>query len=569
MSQYINTDDDNFYHFINKKYSRYQIPRRRLSLKQICFPTSYEFQPPQKFLAEFINPKTPYKGILIFHRIGAGKTCTAINIAENFKEKKKIIIVLPAFLKGNFRSELRSLCTGQKYMTNYERKTLEKIQPYSSTYKEIIKKSDAKINEYYTIYSYNKFVQLLKMGLLHLENTLLIIDEVHNIISKSGISYKILYEAIHSAPDDLRVVLMSATPIFDKPMEIALTMNLLLREKQLPIGSEFVRTFIVTKQTKSGIAYGVKNMELFKQYIKGHVSYFRGAPPIAFPEVKFKIVKCQMSEFQKYVYERIIKKEQKGDIKDHLNIDIPNNFFIGTRMVSNIIFPNGKIGKKGYESLENGDFEISRLIKYSPKFVKILEKIRRASGTIFVYSNFKEYGGIYTFTKVLEYYGYKNYEEHGVGRKRYAIWSGDQSSRIKEEIKAIFNRKDNEDGSKIKIICGSPSVREGVSFMRVQQVHIMEPYWNQSRISQVAGRVIRFCSHKDVRPDRRVVKVYLYIAVHPLIKMTIDQKIMQMATKKQMIISQFERALKESAIDCQLFYNANVYPGEEPINCNT
>ncbi|MEM3061959.1 MAG: DEAD/DEAH box helicase family protein [Nitrososphaerota archaeon] len=568
MSHYIHINDDNFYQFINKKFSQYKIPQKKVSLKQICYPTSYEFQIPQKFLAEFINPKTPYRGILIYHRIGAGKTCTAINIAEKFKDKRKIIVVLPAFLRGNFRSELRSLCTGQKYLTDQERELLKKLQPYSSNYKEIIKRSDAKIDEYYTIYSYNKFVQLLKLDILQLKNTLLIIDEVHNMISESGTSYKILYKAIHSAPDDLRLVLMTATPIFDKPMEIALTMNLLLREKQIPVGSEFVRTFIVTKQTKSGIVYRVKNIELFKQYIRGYVSYFRGAPPIAFPEVKFKVIKCQMSEFQRYVYERIIKKERKGDIKDYLNVDIPNNFFIGTRMVSNVIFPNGKIGKKGFESIEDKDFEIPRLIKYSPKFVKILERIRRTNGTVFVYSNFKEYGGIYTFTRVLEHHGYKNYEEYGTGRRRYAIWSGDQSAAIKEEIKEIFNRKDNEDGSNIKIICGSPSVREGVSFMRVQQVHIMEPYWNQSRISQVAGRVIRFCSHKDVKPEKRVVKVYLYIAVHPLIKMSIDQKIMQMAIRKKMINSHFEKALKESAIDCQLFYNANVYPGEEPINCS-
>ena len=85
---YVSVDDDNFYKFINKKYAKYKIPQSQKSLKQICFPKKYEFQIPQKFLAEFINPKTPYKGILIYHRIGAGKTCTAINIAENLKIKK-------------------------------------------------------------------------------------------------------------------------------------------------------------------------------------------------------------------------------------------------------------------------------------------------------------------------------------------------------------------------------------------------------------------------------------------------------------------------------------------------
>ena len=61
-------------------------------MKEICFPKKYTLQLPQKFVAEFINPKTPYKGLLLFHKIGAGKTCGAINIAEKWKNKVGIEI---------------------------------------------------------------------------------------------------------------------------------------------------------------------------------------------------------------------------------------------------------------------------------------------------------------------------------------------------------------------------------------------------------------------------------------------------------------------------------------------
>ena len=54
---------------------------------------------------------------------------------------------------------------------------------------------------------------------------------------------------------------------------------------------------------------------------------------------------------------------------------------------------------------------------------------------------------------------------------------------------------------------GSPSVREGVSFKRVRQVHILEPYWNMSRYEQVIGRAIRFCSHKDLPIEKQVDKL--------------------------------------------------------------
>jgi hypothetical protein len=41
----------------------------------------------QAFLTNFINPDTPYKGLLIFHGVGTGKTCAAITIAEKFKTR--------------------------------------------------------------------------------------------------------------------------------------------------------------------------------------------------------------------------------------------------------------------------------------------------------------------------------------------------------------------------------------------------------------------------------------------------------------------------------------------------
>ena len=55
-----------------------------------------------------------------------------------------------------------------------------------------------------------------------------------------------------------------------------------------------------------------------------------------------------------------------------------------------------------------------------------------------------------------------------------------------------------------------PAIKEGVSLLRVKYVHIIEPYWNLSRLEQVIGRAVRFCSHKDVEEDKRIVKVYIY-----------------------------------------------------------
>lgn len=568
MSTYPDVDDDDFYEKINKKFAKDKIPQKKKSLKEICFPKSYELQIPQKFLADFMNPKTPYKGLLVYHKIGGGKTCVAVNIAEGFKHHKNIVVVLPASLKGNFRSELRTPCAGNNYIKDTERAILKKHSPSDQVFKDIIRRSDERIDKFYTIYSYNKFVDLIQAGKMKLTNTLLIIDEVHNMISETGTYYENIYNAVMSAPKDLRLVLMTATPIFDKPNELALTINLLNKKNQMPTGTEFYDVFLETKYTSRGITYEPKNMDLFKSYIKGYVSYYKGAPSHVFPDTILKIVKCEMSDKQYHLYRKIIAKESKSKKELTITSNISNSFFIGTRMVSNIMYPNEQINEDGYESLRDRDLDTDRIGKYSPKFLKILRKIKSCRGTVFVYSNFKEYGGIKPFIKLLEHHNYKNYEGHGQGRKRFAVWSGDQTLEYKEEIKVVFNKKDNEDGSKIKIIIGSSAIKEGVSLLRVQQVHMMEPYWNWSRMDQIMGRAIRYCSHKDVEEDKRIVRVYIYLSVHPALKMSIDEKIMQIAIQKKKISLSFERALKEAAIDCELFYNAN-NDGESNLVCDT
>ena len=56
----------------------------------------------QELVRRYINSHTPYRGLLLYHGLGSGKTCSSIAIAENMKEYKKIIVMCPASLKTNF-----------------------------------------------------------------------------------------------------------------------------------------------------------------------------------------------------------------------------------------------------------------------------------------------------------------------------------------------------------------------------------------------------------------------------------------------------------------------------------
>lgn len=542
---------------ITKKYKKYKIRPTKETIDDFCAPKQFKLQPQQAFLADYFSSKDAPPGMLVYHQIGAGKTCATISVAEKLKNKLKIIVVVPAALIGNFMDELRSPCPGYDYITQTEQKNLLKLKINDPEYTQIIKKTEERIKKFYTIYSYHKFVELAQNNKIKLKDTLLIIDEVQNMVSLTGTFYKTLKKLIDNSDNSLKILILSATPMFDRPNEIGLTLNLLKPKVEFPIGVDFNQEFL----SGNGLNYKTINMKKFIKLSKGLVSYYRGAPPYTYPEQIFKVVKCQMSDFQFKSYLSALSSEGdyiKGAFKNVDILNLPPNFFLGTRMVSNISFPNKSIGELGFASFKNDHLMMQNINKYAIKFVKILKKIKKSTGPTFIYSNFKDFGGLRSFIKFIEYHGFKNYKTHGEGLNRYSVWSGDEPHRMKEEIKQIYNQKENKDGSRIKIMLGSPSVKEGVSFKRVRQVHILEPYWNMSRILQIIGRAIRFCSHSDIPKNDRNVEVYLYLATRNG-EETIDQYIWSLAKEKDKIIQSFETVLKEVAIDCELFYNRNVY----------
>ena len=559
--------DPKFNKNISKKMRKYKINKERYSLNKLCKNKSFKLQISQRFVADFISPKTKYKGLLIYHGIGSGKTCASINILEQWKKKKKILVVLPASLISSYYEQLRSQCTKNEYISNKERSLLEKYDPRDEEYQEIITKVNKKINKYYTILSYNKFVTAIDKRKIKLTNHIIVIDEIQNIISETGKYYKKISKFILKSPSNTRIVLLSATPIFNKPYEIALTLNLLKIPRPFPKSIEFNKMFLTMKKNKSGICkYTAKNLIEFKKLIKGYISFYAGAPLVAFPNTIIKYVRCEMSEYQFKSYETVASQEgpfRTGDI-----LKMPTDFYMGSRILSNVAFPKRLIGEEGYDELSDKHMMLQYLKKYSCKFYKILKTIKKSEGPVFIYSNFKEYGGLKTLIKILEFHNYKNFIEEGCGKKRFAVWSSDLSNNKKDIIKCIFNKPENEDGSKIQIILGSPSIKEGVSLLRVRQVHILEPYWNFARLKQIIGRAVRFCSHKDLPRDERLVEIYIYIASHPDVDMSIDKYILSLAREKESIISEFENAIKESAVDCRLFYNANIKYQDYKMVCD-
>ena len=67
------------------------------------------FHPQQRLVSEYINPHTPYRGLLCYHGLGSGKTIAMIGVLAKFLQfepTRTILVVAPPKLRQNFRDDL-------------------------------------------------------------------------------------------------------------------------------------------------------------------------------------------------------------------------------------------------------------------------------------------------------------------------------------------------------------------------------------------------------------------------------------------------------------------------------
>ena len=178
-----------------------------------------------------------------------------------------------------------------------------------------------------------------------------------------------------------------------------------------------------------------------------------------------------------------------------------------------------------------------------------------------VYSNFIKYC-LELIADYLKSKGWNDYIKDGSKKnKTFVLWDSSLPDKDKSRVKNALNSIDNMDGSKIKVILGSPSIKEGISFKHVQHMHQIDPVWNSSAKDQIEGRCIRYKSHEDIplghKTLERNVTIWNYIATARPdgdVEQTCDQKIYdEIIPEKRFIISKIESALKKVAFDYFLF----------------
>jgi hypothetical protein len=562
---------------IYKNFKKYVQQKDERSMDDICISPNSEFQlqAQQKFLSEYMVAYPNWQKLLLFHGIGSGKTCTAITMAEEYLKtypNNKINVVLPARLKTNFFDELISPCGFDKYISKDDFIKFNMSSTSIKIKKQIKLKFMKAIESKYNIMSFEK----LKLTALKHSNdilswintftkdSMLIVDEVHNLIAStydekrfndilstgkiSGrakgmntILFKLITTNAHLSS---KMIFLTATPIFDNIVQLKELVKIMTPEA------------IINK--------GARISDII-DFLRGKVSYFPGTSINAYPSTEYNIHNVVISKTQDIVTRKIIDEssDEKNEEKEA--------FMAKQRQASITCLPGNKTVKGNINQV------LSNISEYSPKIEAMMKVINSSPGKHIIYSNFVQ-TGIDVIEQSLLKEGWKNIKDVVKDEdmwikykgKVFATWSGNTKDVDKSMIKSIANKKENIFGDKIRVILGSPSVKEGVSFKHIQHLHLLDPVWNQSAKTQIEGRAIRFCSHVDInekinKPLKRKVIVDIYKLIprpKGLVKETCDQKIYDdIIPRKQKLIKAGEIALRKVAIDNYLF--RNLYVGKE------
>ena len=281
----------------------------------ILSKAEYELLPQQAFVRNFMSFQTPYNSLLLFHGLGSGKTCSAIGVCEEMRDylkqmgiSKQIIIVASPNVQDNFRlqlfderklKEVDGIWTTKGCLGN---KLLKEINPTGMKglpRDKVIQQVKNLINMSYYFVGYLQFSNdiVRKSGnpelsteskIRNLQNeysdSLIVIDEVHNIrISDDNENKSVAKNLMYlvSVVNNLRLLLLSATPMFNNYKEIVWLLNLMNMNDKRGIIS--VSDIFDKNGNFKPEVNGISGKDMLIRKATGYISYVRGENPYTFP----------------------------------------------------------------------------------------------------------------------------------------------------------------------------------------------------------------------------------------------------------------------------------------------
>ena len=634
--------------WIMKNFKKYVLPEIIRSADEDPCNEEFinDFTLYQKFVGSYLDYRSPFKDLLVYHGVGSGKTATLINVYNtlyNYTPKWNIFLLIPAALRNDpWLKDIKVWLQKE----NYEERMKNFIfvhydSPFADRdFLEKVKKADNSLPFLFVIDECQRFIN----------------NVYNNVSSRKGKRAQIIYDYIQQEKienNNTRIMLLSATPAINTPFELALIFNL-LRPGTFPTSESTFSQLYISSSNFASLNEDNKNM--FQRRILGLVSYYIGATPDKYATKVIHYKNIPMEKYHEEVYNYFEDiEEQKEKIRRRMSrgkVGNDNSTYSSyTRQSCNFVFPRIDSKIDGEQRPRPGKFRITEqeavvidegkdeerkrellklnkelaayvnaikvyingLIDYfkeihrkdkenkhtiqddvklfktkynssftkffneeknksklfnafyvsSPKMVMIIFNVLKSKGPVLIYSNYVEMEGLQILKIYMQFFGFISYnDDTKVSQEndffRYVEYHGSIDKEEREVNKKVFNDKENKYGKLVKIIMISPAGAEGINLYNVRQVHIMEPYWNEVRIEQVVGRAVRQCHHAQLPLEERRVDVFRYKMVRKGGKETTDEKMESISRKKNNLLLSFLEAIKEAAVDCELFKAHNM-----------
>jgi superfamily II DNA or RNA helicase len=302
---------DEFQEYIRSLYAKYEweSPVVRNACEDMqAVGQSVQFSKSQDFVRHFLTPESPFKGLLAWHSVGTGKTCTAIATASTEFEKRGYTVLwvtknsLMADVWKNMFDTVCSVPVQEHVATGKpipetrtaQRRLISRLWHEPISYRmfqnALVPRRDGNTNEL------GRILRKRNGSADPLRKTFIIIDEVHKLLDGdlkpseqadfNTIARHIKNSYAISGDQSARVLLMTATPITDSPDGLFRMLNMLIARPadELPALEDFRREY-----TMEDGKIKPEGVRIFQQRAKGLISYLnREYDRTAFAQPEFK-----------------------------------------------------------------------------------------------------------------------------------------------------------------------------------------------------------------------------------------------------------------------------------------
>lgn len=391
-------------------------------------------------------------GLVVAHGTGQGKTLASIGAVVDLNPKNAKIYT-PAPLRENYRKEIEKHVEGELPVK------IESVQ-------KLTRRGRAPTGD------------------------MVVIDEAHRLRNPTSKGYGV----VARSKADKRM-LLTASPVYNRPEDIAPLVNLAAGQRRLPMGTEFRQRYV--KEPDKGLLSAINpwaqrepmivRKEELGPVLRSWVDYEKDRTE-GFPDLKEKRVNVRMSDRQSKLHDLawgrlpLITRLRltRGLPPERQDLASINQFQTQARQISS--------SERKYT--RSGEYELS------PKVQTAVGSLSKNVGKdpehrAVVYANFL--GTLQDYSKEMK-------------RKRvpHALFTGKQTKREKDQIVRDYN-----DG-KLKALLVSSAGAEGLDLKGTRQVQVLEPHWNEEKLRQVIGRARRYRSHDHLPIGKRNVMVERY-----------------------------------------------------------